>query len=62
MQAEVLPELQTLHREDNKEVSCLVIKYKSDSGSAETWVRASDGTVLRQEASAGGEKLILDRQ
>lgn len=44
-----------------QEVSCLVIEYKGDSEvTARTWVRVSDGLVLRQEARQG-DLLVLQR-
>jgi hypothetical protein len=43
------------------QVSCLVIDYSGEDLRASTWVRESDGTVLRQEATQHGEKLVLQR-
>ena len=36
-------------------VSCWVIEYRRDEPVARTWVRASDGKVLKQEAFQKGE-------
>lgn len=41
---------------------CLVIDYRGDDYTARVWVRQSDGLVLRQEARAAGEELILERE
>ncbi len=47
----------------NEEVACWVIEYRrKDDTIARTWVRASDGKVLRQEAFEGGETLTFDRE
>jgi hypothetical protein len=35
---------------DNQNVACLIIEYRSEDLTARTWVRQSDGLVLRQEA------------
>jgi hypothetical protein len=74
LMAEVLPALQILPRLELKPppggralpvrrsgVPCLVIQYTSDNISARTWVRESDGLVLRQEATQHGDTWILDR-
>jgi hypothetical protein len=42
--------------------TCLVIEYSGDEYTARTWVRESDGMVLRQEAEAHGETLVLQRE
>jgi hypothetical protein len=62
LSARVLPQPQSLefkgavHR-------CFVIEYRDgEDYIARTWVRMTDGAVLRQEASAHGEKLVLQRQ
>jgi len=44
-----------------QEVACLVIEYFDDNLAARTWVRESDGTVLRQEVSFWGDQVILLR-
>jgi hypothetical protein len=60
LDAVVLPEIQSLSW-DGHDVPCLVIEYSGDSDvSARTWVRESDGLVLRQEARQG-DLLILER-
>jgi len=61
LQAEVLGEPMTLHWEQ-RDVPCLVIEYRQDDFLARTWVRQSDGLVLRQEASIWGEKVVLERE
>jgi hypothetical protein len=50
---------------DNAEHDCLIVEFRSDSGeamTARTWVRRSDGEILRQEAESHGEKLVLQRE
>jgi hypothetical protein len=60
LNAAVLPEIQRLAWDD-QDVPCLVIEYTGEGDfSARTWVRESDGLVLRQEARQG-EVLILQR-
>jgi hypothetical protein len=74
LNAEVLPILKTLPHLELKPVTrgppptprrsgelCLVIQYTSDEISARTWVRESDGVVLRQEATQHSDTWILDR-
>lgn len=41
---------------------CWVIEYRGEQATAKTWVRVSDGKVLRQEASGQGEVLVLERE
>jgi hypothetical protein len=41
---------------------CLVIEYRGDNVSGKTWVRRSDGLVLRQEARNGTDELVLQRE
>ncbi|MDB5306364.1 MAG: hypothetical protein JWO38_566 [Gemmataceae bacterium] len=43
-------------------VPCRVIDYRNGKARAETWVRVSDGKVLRQEAFGEGERLALERE
>jgi hypothetical protein len=47
------------------EVECLVIDYRGESPgddiAARTWIRRSDGLVLRQEAESNGQFLVLLR-
>ena len=45
-----------------KTVECLVIEYHGDDYSVRTWVRVSDGTVMRQEATTSGEEWVLERE
>jgi hypothetical protein len=63
--AEVLPQPQDLEWEGVAH-PCLVIEYRGDLQgdeiTARTWVRQSDGLVLRQEVEAHGEKLVLQRE
>ena len=40
---------------------CLVIEYRGDDMIAHTWVRESDGLVLKQDATFWGDHLILER-
>ena len=51
---------------DRGEVECLVIEYHADwhgeEFTARTWVRQSDGIVLRQEAVFQGQILVLERE
>jgi hypothetical protein len=61
LQAEVLPEPRTLFW-DGRDVACLVIEYRDQDLTAETWVREHDGYVLRQVATLWGERLILERE
>ncbi|MBP3959816.1 hypothetical protein J8F10_31600 [Gemmata sp. G18] len=47
----------------NQEIACWVIEYRRDADViARTWVQVTDGKVLRQEASEGGESLMFDRE
>jgi hypothetical protein len=43
-------------------VECNVIEYQGDGYSAKTWLRVSDGAVMRQEATVSGEELVLERE
>jgi hypothetical protein len=58
--AEVLPSPQPLDRKGGP-VPCWVIEYRNGDTKARTWVRVSDGRVLRQEASGFGERVAIDR-
>lgn len=60
--AEVLPDPEPLTR-DGQPVACWVIRYESADKqfTARTYVRRTDGQVLRQEASGHGEKWRFDR-
>jgi len=57
---EVLSEEQTLDWH-GRPISCWVIEYRRDVLVARTWIRASDGKVLQQEAFEKGEILTLIR-
>jgi hypothetical protein len=61
LEAEVLSDRATLSWHDS-DVVCLVIEYRQDDVLAHTWVRESDGLVLRQEASLWGETVTLERE
>jgi hypothetical protein len=62
LDAEVLPGPEFIDRgARNAGGMCLVIVYSSDEVQARTWVRKSDGLVLRQEVTKDGETLILQR-
>lgn len=50
------------HRWDNRDVPCLVIEYRGKDLTARTWVRKSDGLVLRQEAERPDNRLVLERE
>ncbi len=45
-----------------QEVQCWVIEYRRAEPVARTWVRVSDGKVLRQEAFEKGESLTFERE
>jgi len=45
-----------------QEVPCWVIDYRASDARAKTWVRVSDGKVLRQEAFGMGERLAVERE
>ncbi len=45
-----------------EDVSCWVIEYRRAEPVARTWVRVSDGKVLRQEAFEKGESLSFERE
>lgn len=45
----------------DQEVACWVIEYRRDEPVARTWVRASDGKVLKQEAFQKGETMMIIR-
>ncbi len=63
LDARVLPEPQPL-KWGKSDVPCLVIEYRGEQGevNARTWIRQSDGLVLRQEATQSGELLVLQRE
>jgi hypothetical protein len=57
----VLPDQRLL--DWNGPQSCFVIEYRGDEDYiARTWVRISDAAVLRQEAGAHGETVVLQRE
>jgi hypothetical protein len=45
-----------------EDVMCWVIEYRRAEPVARTWVRASDGKVLKQEAFEKGETLTFERE
>jgi hypothetical protein len=51
-----------LLRWQGQDVPCWVIEYRRAEPVARTWVRASDGKVLRQEAFEKGESLTFERE
>jgi hypothetical protein len=59
--AQVGDELQPL-RWQGQDVPCWVIEYRRTEPVARTWVRATDGKVLRQEAFEKGEMLTFERE
>lgn len=60
--AEVLPDPEPLTwGKKRDEAMCWVIAYQSGEARARTWVRISDGRVLRQEASLMGDRIALER-
>jgi hypothetical protein len=61
LQARVLTELQPMDWNGESHL-CLIIEYRGEEHTARTWVRQSDGLVLRQEATAHGETLVLQRE
>ncbi|HEV3436857.1 MAG TPA: hypothetical protein VG122_05835 [Gemmata sp.] len=58
--AQVLSDPQNLNWQEQL-VPCWVIEYRQDEPVARTWVRVSDGKVLKQEAFRGGEQLTIER-
>lgn len=56
----VLSEAQMLNWHDQS-MLCWVIEYRRDEVEARTWVRVSDGKVLKQEAFHQGEFLTVER-
>jgi len=61
LEAEVLPESK-IYRYNSKDWPCLVVEFKGEDMNARIWIRETDGTVLRHEATVGGDELILERQ
>lgn len=58
---QVLGEPQNLDWHGNA-VPCWVIEYRRDEPEVRTWVRVSDGKVLRQEAFKKGDRLSVERE
>jgi hypothetical protein len=62
LDAEVLSELVTTDYYKYKEkVTCYVIEFRSEGRIARTYVRETDGAVMRQEVFSQGEKIALVR-
>jgi hypothetical protein len=61
LNAEVLPQTQLVEWDGAPQI-CLVIEYSGDEFFGRTWVRVSDGLVIRQEAKAHQEELVLRRE
>lgn len=62
--AEVLTEVEDVPvRRGEESIRCRMIVYrnKDNKEAARTWVSAADGRVMRQQATAGGNTLRLDR-
>jgi hypothetical protein len=47
---------------ENQAVDCLIIEYRGDNLTARTYVRRSDGLVLRQEVEQENDRLSLERE
>ena len=60
LDAEVLPDVHVLEW-GHSLVLCLVVECTGEDIRVRTWVRESDGSVLRQEVEQHGEKLALQR-
>lgn len=61
LDAEVLREPQTLDW-DSVRHTCLIIEFRGDEFTARTWVRRSDGLVLKQEARGPGDEWVMQRE
>jgi hypothetical protein len=62
LDAEVLSELVTIdYYKYNEKVTCYVIEFRSEGRIARTYVRETDGAVMRQEVFSQGEKIALVR-
>jgi len=59
--AEVLSSPQVRNWADT-ETSCWVIEYRGRAARARTWVRVTDGKVLRQEAIQDDDRIALERE
>lgn len=63
LRARVCPEIKILRwGRDQEETPCLVIEYEGEDIRAWTWVRASDGLVLKQEIEDREQHLVLMRE
>jgi hypothetical protein len=60
LQAEVLPQTQPLPWHE-RDVPCLVIRYRGEEMTAATWVEEETGQVLRQEADQGDDHWVMQR-
>jgi hypothetical protein len=60
--AEVAGRPELLARSRGEPVECRVIDYRGNGAAARTWVAVEDGKVLRQEATAHGDTLRLERE
>lgn len=60
--ARVLDDTQDLIGPRGEATPCRVIEYRRAEPVARTWVRATDGKVLRQEAFEKGERLSFERE
>jgi hypothetical protein len=60
LRAEVLPRTEQIEYW-GKFYGCLIIEYRGDNVTAHTWVRESDGLVLKQDATLFGDHLTLER-
>ncbi len=60
LRAEVLAEPRKLDR-PRQQASCWVIEYRRNELVARTWVRVSDGKVLKQEVFQKGDTLTVER-
>jgi hypothetical protein len=67
LRAKVRPQTETLHW-NNADTPCLVIDYqeenerREDKMTAETWVRAADGLVIKQIADISGTRWEMTRE
>jgi hypothetical protein len=59
--AEVLDET-TMIKLNDKDHACRIIEYRGDGQPARTYVRISDGAVMKQEATAFGKQITLRRE